>query len=177
MAKVTSPLFSFKATGQLAKTLVYSSWKAIKDVRSWAKPSNPNTAAQQQQRGFFSQAVTFWHTYGFSPADLTAWNLSASVSSKIQSGFNNFVQLVVNALRLGSTFENISNITSVPAGANQTATAASGNPAAGFCNYGTNKTALNQTVGIVGASATMKGLVSGANYYYRFVFSDVGDAA
>ena len=35
MAKVTGPLFSLSASGQIAKTLVFMKWKGIDDVRKY----------------------------------------------------------------------------------------------------------------------------------------------
>jgi hypothetical protein len=54
MAKVTAPALSFGARGTLAKTLVYSSWRGRLYTRTWVKPANPNTTAQQSTRNTFS---------------------------------------------------------------------------------------------------------------------------
>lgn len=61
MAKVAGPLFSLRAAGALAKTLVYFSWKGLKVVRSYAIPSNPKTTAQTTQRGYMTEAVAAIH--------------------------------------------------------------------------------------------------------------------
>jgi len=95
MAKVKGPLFSLSASGQIAKTLVYMTWKGIDDVRKYVIPANPNTAGQQTQRGYFAAAVEDWHTDGFSAIDVAAWNLYALALKVAQSGFNVFVKLKV----------------------------------------------------------------------------------
>ena len=95
MAKVKGPLFSLSASGQIAKTLVYGDWKGIDVVRKYVIPANPNTAGQQQQRGYFRNAVEDWHTDGFTAIDVAAWNLYALALKVAQSGFNVLVKLKV----------------------------------------------------------------------------------
>jgi len=50
MAKVNSPLNSFNASGKIADSLVFFSWKGINVVRRWLKPSNPKSTAQGDRR-------------------------------------------------------------------------------------------------------------------------------
>lgn len=101
MAKLTAPLLSFDARGQLAKTLVYSGWKGIKDVRSYVIPANPRTGPQQTQRGYFADGVLVWHTDPMDAEDKLAWNRYAPVLSKPQSGFNAFTAAYINNRVLG----------------------------------------------------------------------------
>jgi len=109
MAKVKGPLFSLAASGQIAKTLVYMSWKGIADVRKYVIPANPNTAGQQEQRGFFSTAVGQWHTDGFTAVDVAAWNLYALALKVAQSGFNVCTKLKVLALVAGNAWSKLVN--------------------------------------------------------------------
>ena len=95
MAKVTGPLFSLSASGQIAKTLVFGDWKGIDVVRKYVIPANPNTAGQQTQRGIFAGAVEDWHTDGFSAIDVAAWNLYALAQKVAASGFNMLVKLKI----------------------------------------------------------------------------------
>lgn len=88
MAKLKAPLLSLGASGQLAKTLVASSWKGIKYMREYVVPSNPNTAAQQAQRTTFSAAVHAWQNYLTNAPLITGWNVSALLSPTPMSGFN-----------------------------------------------------------------------------------------
>ncbi len=46
MAKVTGPLMSMTASGKIADTLVFFSWKGIATVRQWIIPANPQSADQ-----------------------------------------------------------------------------------------------------------------------------------
>lgn len=88
MAILRTPLLSFGASGKLARTLVYFSWKGLDVVREYVVPTNPNTAAQQTQRTLFTDMVASWRNYFTDATMRTAWNLAASVSKKAQSGFN-----------------------------------------------------------------------------------------
>lgn len=60
MAKLTGPLLSFGAKGQIGKTLVTADWKGIKYARQYTVPANPNTSGQQLTRGVFGFLQSFW---------------------------------------------------------------------------------------------------------------------
>jgi hypothetical protein len=110
MAKVFSPLFSMGASGQLGKSLVYMAWKGIDDVRMYVIPSNPKTPLQVAQRARLHTAVDLWHATAFNAADVGAFNLWASQASSPRSGFNQFVDSVVTALKDVHTWTPISGI-------------------------------------------------------------------
>lgn len=109
MAKLKGPLFSFSASGKLADSLVFAKWKGINDVRQHVIPANPKTAGQQTQRGYMTSAVSLWHSTSWITADLTAWNLFATVQAKIMSGFNVFTKKVIDALKASKTFACLCN--------------------------------------------------------------------
>ncbi len=90
MAKIQAPFLSLGATGQVAKTLVASTWKGIKTMRHYVKPANPRSTAQVAQREIMTAIVGFWHNAATTEAITTAWNKLALVSGKPQSGFNAF---------------------------------------------------------------------------------------
>ena len=78
MARTTAPLLSFEASGQIANTQVYASWKGRPYVRRYTIPENPNTAAQQLTRNTFA-----WlnNVFKYMPAGaLDAWNAYADSS-------------------------------------------------------------------------------------------------
>ena len=54
MAKVKGPLLSMRASGTIAKTEVFATWRGIPYVRMHVIPQNPNTVEQQLTRGVFS---------------------------------------------------------------------------------------------------------------------------
>lgn len=87
MAKPTAPLLSLGASGSLAETLVYSSWKGRPYVRRHVIPANPQTTAQTLTRNVFRNANDFWK---LSPADFqAAWDLFAT--GQVLTGRNAFV--------------------------------------------------------------------------------------
>lgn len=105
MAKVTGPLLSFGASGQIADTLVYGTWKGLKVARSYVVPSNPQTASQTTQRSYLTEAVDQWHTGGseaLEAADKAAWNRYAGVLAPM-SGFNAFCRGWINEKVAGGT--------------------------------------------------------------------------
>ena len=93
MAKLHGPLFSLDARGQLGKTLVYSIWKGLNYARKYAIPSNPNTAAQQTIRGYFSAAVAAYKLEDQATKD--AWDAANSALGKPMTGFNYYLGLCV----------------------------------------------------------------------------------
>lgn len=95
MAKVSKPLLSGDARGQIGKTLVFMGWKGIKDVRSYVVPANPKSPDQLTQRGYFKDAVSKFHDGMFTDADKSSHNLIASIQAKPMSGFNWFVKTFV----------------------------------------------------------------------------------
>jgi hypothetical protein len=80
MAKVRAPLFSFGASGKLAKSLVYFGWKGLNVVRSYVVPANPNTIAQQTQRNYLKAAVAKIHTLQAEPTNTFLINDATSYS-------------------------------------------------------------------------------------------------
>lgn len=58
MARVTGPLMSMEASGTIGKTLTFANWVGRQYVRRWARPANPQTLEQMDQRNAFSVAGT-----------------------------------------------------------------------------------------------------------------------
>lgn len=69
MAKLTGPLLSFGAKGQLGKAMVTASWKGIPYARQYVVPANPRTTAQQAVRTTFA---LLREMYKLAPAALRA---------------------------------------------------------------------------------------------------------
>ena len=93
MAKLHGPLFSLDARGQFGKTLVYSIWKGLNYARKYVIPSNPNTAAQQTIRGYFSAAVAAYKAEDQATKD--AWDVANTAIGKPMTGFNYYLGLYV----------------------------------------------------------------------------------
>lgn len=64
MAKVTGPILSLRASGQIAKSQVYASWKGIAYARQHVIPANPNSTNQQAVRGVFGSMQDLWKRMG-----------------------------------------------------------------------------------------------------------------
>lgn len=69
MSKTTAPLLSFGASGQVAKTVVYSKWRGINYARRHVVPANPRTVAQVRNRDIFATLREAWK---LSPTQLRA---------------------------------------------------------------------------------------------------------
>jgi len=68
MAKTTAPALSFGASGQIAKTMVYGTWKGRSYVRRHVVPANPQTSEQTLTRNAFSFLQS---AYKYGPALFT----------------------------------------------------------------------------------------------------------
>lgn len=103
MPKVTAPLLSFDARGQIAKTQVYSSWKGVAYARRYAIPSNPNTAEQILTRSVFSWLQAFWK---YAPSYVTA-AFDAYASSLPMTGRNALAKFNIGALREAANLDDL----------------------------------------------------------------------
>lgn len=96
MAKVTGPLMSMDASGQLGKALVFAKWKGQNYVRQYVIPMNPNSVDQVAIRGIVGAASVAWKngaTVGAIAIDAAyklAYNTAAAGSG--MSGFNLFIK-------------------------------------------------------------------------------------
>lgn len=102
MAKVKGPLLSIDARGQIAKAIVFGSWKGIPWAREWFIPQNPNTYEQQWVRTMFSQGVDAWH-YTLDAQQIIDWQTAADASGKTLSGFNFHLSEYINSMKVGET--------------------------------------------------------------------------
>lgn len=95
MAKVTAPLLSFGAGGQVGQSIVFAKWKGRPYTRRYVVPSNPNTVSQQTTRNTFSSANAIWKTAP--PQFISPWD--AFASGQVLTGRNAFVGRFVKDLR------------------------------------------------------------------------------
>lgn len=89
MALVLGPLMSIDASGTYKDALTFSIWKGRNYVRTWFRPTNPKTAAQQAQRTLLANAVSAWQALYDATKD--AWNTAARDVYPPISGFNYYV--------------------------------------------------------------------------------------
>lgn len=75
MAKVTAPLLSMGAAGQIGKTQVYASWRGVPYARRYVVPANPKTTDQTYTRSIFLWLNEAWKVLA---ADVQAvWTAAA----------------------------------------------------------------------------------------------------
>lgn len=181
MAKVKGPLFSLEAKGQIAKTLVYMGWKGLDTVRQYVIPTNPNTAKQQTQRGYFSDAVSTYQTTAFQPEDISAWNLLALAQKKVASGFNMFTSYFVKAKVASETFTPLANIqVSAITATGATISVDLSADKTTKIYYGTSKTNMRNAADLVfsvdSAEVSLTGLSASTIYYFYLINTAVGEA-
>lgn len=95
MSKTIAPLLSFGASGAIAKTQVYSTWKGRAYARRYVIPANPNTAEQQLTRSVFAWLNQVWK---FSPASMTD-AFDAYAQGQVMTGRNAFIKQNLSGLR------------------------------------------------------------------------------
>lgn len=182
MAKVIAPLFSLGASGKLAKSLVYMKWKGIDDVRQYLIPANPKTAKQQSQRSKMTDAVEKWQTTQWTADDLAAWNLLATLAIKPMSGFNNFIQLHINAAIAGKAWTSLyQTVIGTPSGGQVTITVKCTADKTAKLYYGTSKTNQpNEQSGTYATGTwtfTLTGLQAGVQYFFYTKNTATGEGA
>jgi len=106
MAKVSGPLFSLDARGQVGKAIVYSFWKGQNYVRQHVVPQNPQELAQINIRALISDASIAWKTnatVGAIEID-AAYKLAydEAAAGQMYSGFNLFMKECVAANYTGT---------------------------------------------------------------------------
>ena len=62
MAKVNGPLFSIKASGQFASSMVFSEWKGINVVRKKSSPRKASSKKQDRVKAAFKECVDCWNS-------------------------------------------------------------------------------------------------------------------
>lgn len=103
MAVVTAPLLSFSASGQIAKTQVYASWKGRPYVRRLVTPADPKSVEQVKTRNSFAFLSDVWKV---SPAAFRApW--TAYAKQLVMTDRNSWIKLNNGRLRDQTTLEGI----------------------------------------------------------------------
>lgn len=95
MSKVSAPLLSFGASGQVGKSVVFGTWKGVSYARRHVIPANPRSTEQTLTRNVFS-----WlnNVYKIAPSEFTAaWR--AAVKGRALTDRNLFMQQNIPILR------------------------------------------------------------------------------
>ena len=173
MAKLKAPLFSFSASGQLAKSLVYFPWKGLRVVREHVVPANPRSSGQTTQRAFMTAAVDEFHTALYSAIDVVAWALLGTLRATPRTGFNEMVKAHIDEGILGNTWEPIHDVvvSAVVAAGFQVNLFKVSLGNAPTIRYGTRKTFLPNTAPFVDQTGddwevTLAALAADTVYYF-----------
>lgn len=120
MAKVLAPLMSFGASGKIANSLVYMTWKGLNTVRQYVVPSNPNTLAQSTQRGYMIAAVAMVHAAeilavdALDAFDQAGYALWGSIFASPRTWFNQFCKMYFDQHVAGLKAAIFTNVTLTP---------------------------------------------------------------
>jgi hypothetical protein len=117
MAKVSGPLFSLDARGQVGKAIVFSFWKGVNYVRQHVVPNNPQSSLQTAIRDLVTDASVAWKlgsTIGGIDID-AAYKLdfNTAAAGQAYSGFDLYMKDTI-ALNGGSAYD---GSLAIPAGA------------------------------------------------------------
>lgn len=97
MAKTTGPLMSLAASGSVAGTIVFSSWKGRSYVRQLVRPSNPQTGPQMGNRAMMRFLSRTW---AYNVLNTVAYWATVAARTSI-SPFNAFVAASQSAFARG----------------------------------------------------------------------------
>ena len=86
MPKLTAPILSFGAAGQVGKTIVFSKWKGVPYARQYVIPANPRTTKQTSNRDVWAMIGNAWL---YAPAAVQA-AFNAYALGKPLTGRNKF---------------------------------------------------------------------------------------
>lgn len=101
MAKVTGPLLSLTASGQIGGSQVYAKWRGVPYVRSKVTPANPKTAGQVSTRTVFSFLSNVWKL--LDPNAQAPWTAAAKGQPKTNR--NMFMGTNIKGLRTPTTLD------------------------------------------------------------------------
>jgi len=99
MARVTGPLFSLDASGQVGKSVVFSKWKGRNYTRKLVIPKNPKSAKQIGVRSMMAFLAQAWAALGAGVKD----DYDALAETKQISPFNAYVGENLARWQVGGT--------------------------------------------------------------------------
>ena len=181
MAKLKAPLLSFSASGAIAKSLVFFSWKGLNVARQYTVPSNPNTLAQSTQRGLVTAAVAMVHAAEIvSPSPLIAFDQAAyalwgSIYATPRTWFNQFVKNYIDQHRLSLKGAIYRGFTLTPTATQVTVLGTftkegANDITAVNINYGTSKTNMINTLAATKAELAAGKAVTGLSGKTKYFF-------
>jgi len=103
MAKVTGPLMSLSASGTVANTIVFSTWKGRPYVREHVVPHNPKTAGQIGVRANFAGCVALYKA--LSDGNKALWTAQGKITST--TGLNAMIKVAQKNLEMAKGIPDI----------------------------------------------------------------------
>ena len=183
MAKLTAPLFSFSASGAIAKSIVYFGWKGLNVARKYVIPANPKSDAQVIQRGYMKTAVAaikvaMAHaTIAITSLDKSAYSLLGSLKATPRTWFNTVAKIIVDQLHdtlawaiwsqgvVAPSVDTLTFTLRMPTQGGDVTTS-------GKIWYGTSKSSLGSslvaTPGNLAAGMAITPLVTGTKYFLQY---------
>lgn len=174
MAKLTMPLLSIQARGQIGKTAVFFPWKGINCARMYVIPANPNTADQQAQRTKMENAVDAFHAGTLTATDLTNWRNLAAIAPTPRTYFNSFVEKHIKAAIAGEGWLTLRDDLTAAGGAGEIDFSIKTTTGKTIkVRYGTSPSYMPNTSAALSEAAgtytiTVSSLSTGAKYFYQF---------
>lgn len=182
MAKLKAPLLSLGASGAIGKSIVFFPWKGLDVAREYVIPSNPQTDAQNTQRGYMKACVILIHyCQGLAAnplveADTMAYALLGSLQPTPRTWFNTICRQWMKQ-RVASKHPSIYHGGGAVGGSTKltvTMQVSSDEVAVddGSLFYGTSKSALVNSIactkGELAAGKDITGLTAGIKYYVQY---------
>ena len=90
MARLNAPCLSLGANGQVAKTLIFSSYRGMNTVKAYKKPADPKTTAQIAQRGLMETVHEMWLAISVWSTEKEGWRIRASQIAPFWNSHNAF---------------------------------------------------------------------------------------
>lgn len=101
MAKLDTPLLSLRARGSLANSVSFANNRNRPQARAYARPTNPQTPAQQTHRADVATAVAYWHNATFTANMAPAWALHARTYRTRGTGYHAWMHNSVPIIKYG----------------------------------------------------------------------------
>ena len=98
MARTTAPLFSLSARGQIGQALIFQKNKGRNVVKSYARPSDPKTLRQLNNRALMRFLINSWKQLW--PDDRQTW--IDNCPNKVTGGYNFYLQQNLKSVRAGT---------------------------------------------------------------------------
>lgn len=102
-------MLSIEASGVLGKRIISETRKKVKYIKGYAKPKNPQTELQQNNRNYIKLAVIEWGKEGYTELDKQAWNFYAKTKSRSMSGYNALVSFYILAMKNEELWTSLTN--------------------------------------------------------------------